>query len=162
FLHVANVGDCRAVICRGGAAVELTRDHKPTRADEAARVEAAGGYISRGRLNGVLGVTRSFGDLQFKLAPAEGRAAWVAQQLTARPEITSVAVTSADAFLLLACDGVWDVMTSQQAVNYVQRRLLAHRDVQRASRELCQKAIALGSGDNCSCVLACLNQARGR
>lgn len=67
FLHVANVGDCRAVLCRGGKAVAITRDHTPTVPSEAARVEAAGGFVSRGRVNGILGVSRSFGDIHCKV-----------------------------------------------------------------------------------------------
>ncbi|CAM9871826.1 unnamed protein product, partial [Chrysoparadoxa australica] len=139
-LYTANVGDCRAIICRAGVAVELSQDHKPTREDEQARIEAAGGYISRGRLNGLLGVTRAFGDITFK------------------PEIAVTKLVPEDEFFILACDGIWDAMTSQQAVNYVQRRLRAHHDVQRASRELVYKAIELKSIDNCSCVVVCLNQ----
>lgn len=67
FLHVANVGDCRAVLCRAGKAVVLTRDHTPSVPSEAARVEAAGGFVSRCRVNGILGVSRSFGDIHCKV-----------------------------------------------------------------------------------------------
>lgn len=70
FLHVANVGDCRAVLCRGGNAVVLTTDHTPSVPSEAARVEAAGGFVSRGRVNGILGVSRSFGDIHCKVRMA--------------------------------------------------------------------------------------------
>lgn len=71
-LHVANVGDCRAVLCRAGEAVQLTVDHTPAVASEAARVETAGGFVSRGRVNGILGVTRSFGDIHCKVSGSEG------------------------------------------------------------------------------------------
>lgn len=67
LLHVANVGDCRAVLCRGGDAVVITSDHTPSVPSEAARVEAAGGFVSRGRVNGILGVSRSFGDIHCKV-----------------------------------------------------------------------------------------------
>lgn len=67
FVHVANVGDCRAVLCRGGNAVVITTDHTPSVPSEAARVEAAGGFVSRGRVNGILGVSRSFGDIHCKV-----------------------------------------------------------------------------------------------
>lgn len=72
FLHVANVGDCRAVLCRGGEAVVITTDHTPSVPSEAARVEAAGGFVSRGRVNGILGVSRSFGDIHCKVRVARG------------------------------------------------------------------------------------------
>lgn len=67
YLHVANVGDCRAVLCRAGKAVALTQDHTPAVASEVARIEAAGGFVSRCRVNGILGVSRSFGDIHCKV-----------------------------------------------------------------------------------------------
>ncbi|CAM9201076.1 unnamed protein product, partial [Ectocarpus fasciculatus] len=158
FLHVANVGDCRAVLCRGGSAVAITRDHTPSVPSEAARVEAAGGFVSRGRVNGILGVSRSFGDIHCKVyPPREGDGLWDEQQIVSRPEVHSIQLTEADSFLILACDGVWDVLSNQEAVSYVHRRLLTHRDVQRAAVELIDKAL-ITSGDNCSCVVICLNQ----
>ncbi|CAN0422994.1 unnamed protein product, partial [Discosporangium mesarthrocarpum] len=103
------------------------------------------GFISRNRLNGILAVTRAFGDINFKKHPAvmQGEL-WEKQQLISKPEITSVGtcipvwieVLEYDSFLILACDGIWDVITSQQAVSFVQRRLMAHSDVQRVSREV--------------------------
>lgn len=66
-LHVANVGDCRAVLCRRGKSIAMTRDHTPSMPTEAARIEAAGGFVSRGRVNGILGVSRSFGDIHCKV-----------------------------------------------------------------------------------------------
>lgn len=67
FLHVASVGDCRAVLCRAGRAVVLTNDHTPSVPSERRRVEAAGGFVARDRVNGVLGVSRAFGDMLYKV-----------------------------------------------------------------------------------------------
>ncbi|KAG5186290.1 phosphatase 2C-like domain-containing protein [Tribonema minus] len=108
----------------------------------------------------MLGVTRAFGDISFKTypPPAGGHLWGPNQHLIARPETTKVEVLPQDSFLILACDGIWDVMTSQQAVDFVQRRMLSHCDVQRASRELARKAVDLYSNDNCSCIVVCLNQ----
>jgi protein phosphatase 1L len=44
-LLVANVGDSRAVICRGGNAIAVSRDHKPDQSDERQRIEDAGGFV---------------------------------------------------------------------------------------------------------------------
>ena len=59
--------------------------------------------------------------------------------MISQPEVHSIELTAADNFLILACDGVWDVLSNQEAVSYVHRRLLTHRDVQRAAVELIDK-----------------------
>jgi protein phosphatase PTC1 len=72
YVYTANVGDARAVLCHAGVAVRLSHDHKATDACEMARVEAAGGFVIRKRVMGVLAVGRSFGDYVLKkFVPAE-------------------------------------------------------------------------------------------
>lgn len=66
YVYTANCGDARAVLCHAGAAVRLSRDHKATDAAEKARVEAAGGFVVRKRVMGVLAVARAFGDFVLK------------------------------------------------------------------------------------------------
>ncbi|KAL6530794.1 putative protein phosphatase 2C 59 [Orobanche gracilis] len=68
-LLVANVGDSRAVICRGGNAIAVSRDHKPDQTDERQRIEDAGGFVmwaGTWRVGGVLAVSRAFGDRLLK------------------------------------------------------------------------------------------------
>ncbi|KAF0685155.1 Aste57867_22926 [Aphanomyces stellatus] len=86
MLHVANVGDCRGVLCRAGDAMDLTVDHKANNPLEKARIEAAGGFVHNGRLDGILAISRAFGDFAHK---SDGH-------LIAEPEIASVAVEAAD------------------------------------------------------------------
>lgn len=72
YVYTANVGDARAVLCHAGVAVRLSKDHKATDAAERARIEAAGGFVIRKRVMGVLAVARSFGDFVLKkFVPAE-------------------------------------------------------------------------------------------
>lgn len=114
-LHCANTGDSRAVLSRGGRAVRLSVDHKPDLPEERKRIEALGGYVSRGkppRVNGIIAVSRALGDHKLK-QPA---------LVSATPRCASVELSADDDLLILACDGVWDVMTDQEALDIVRTR----------------------------------------
>ncbi|XP_030444606.2 probable protein phosphatase 2C 75 [Syzygium oleosum] len=103
---VANCGDSRAVLCRGGKVVPLSRDHKPDRPDELARIEAAGGrviYENGARVEGILAMSRAIGDKYLKPV------------VTSEPEITFTARQAEDDCLILASDGLWDVLSSELA-----------------------------------------------
>lgn len=65
-LYIGHIGDSRVVICREGQAIELTSDHHPSVQDESFRIQLAGGWVANGRLNGILGVSRSIGDVEYK------------------------------------------------------------------------------------------------
>lgn len=124
-LVVANAGDSRAVLCRGGVAVALSEDHKPNQAREKARIEAAGGYVENStpgqyRVNGNLNLSRALGDLEYKkdpkLKPEE-------QIIAATPDVTFFDRTADDEFVVICCDGVWDVKTNQEVVDFVRKGL---------------------------------------
>jgi len=123
---VANIGDSRAVLCRGGKAIALTRDHKPTCPDEIARIVQAGGFVSMGRTNGQLAVSRSLGDYTFKVDEIYANDGFSrrykrmdAPIVSAQPEITVVDFDSEDDFLIVACDGLFDVMSNDDVVKFV-------------------------------------------
>ena len=129
-LVCGNIGDSRAVIGRkhkerGWEAIELTNDHKPTREDEAKRVTLAGGVVRQYRMpngdpvgplrvwssqkdNPGLAMTRSVGDLAAKK-----------YGLCSEPEISSRKLSKRDKFLIMATDGIWEFITSQEAVEIV-------------------------------------------
>jgi len=176
-LFAANVGDSRVVLCRGGGqCVELTSDHKPSRPDEAARVRAAGGFILHKRVMGELAITRAFGDKSFKMgikAMLEEEAdntsgsaineAEIAKDLTAplvssEPEIASMVLSHNDEFLLLACDGLFDVFRSQDAIALARQELIAHRgEPAEVARILSDQAIRVRrSRDNVSILIVVL------
>lgn len=171
-LFACNVGDSRVVLCRnGGQCVELTSDHKPSRPDEAARVRAAGGFILHKRVMGELAITRAFGDKSFKMgikAMLEEEAddmsesngdkdltALTAPLVTAEPEIASLVLSHNDEFLLLACDGLFDVFRSQDAVALVRQELIARRgEPAEVARILSDQAIHVRrSRDNVSILI---------
>nr|CAD2182512.1 unnamed protein product [Meloidogyne enterolobii] len=119
---VANVGDTRSVLCRSKKALDLSSDHKPEDDLEKERIVAAGGNVSSdGRVNGGLNLSRAFGDHFYK---QESKLPLSSQQIIALPDIT---VTQRDfendEFLVVACDGIWNSLTSQQVCDFILERI---------------------------------------
>ncbi|XP_019056505.1 PREDICTED: protein phosphatase 2C 3-like [Tarenaya hassleriana] len=103
---VANCGDSRAVLCRNGKPVPLSTDHKPDRPDELDRIQAAGGrviYWDGPRVLGVLATSRAIGDNYLK------------PYVICEPEVTITDRTDDDECLILASDGLWDVVSNETA-----------------------------------------------
>ena len=112
ILHTANVGDTRAILIQGTdhIAKRLTIDHKPSLPEETARIEQAGGKVIDNRVNRVLAVSRALGDHMLKHNDL----------VSPIPYCTSLILhPKNDKFLLLACDGVWDVLDDQKVANFV-------------------------------------------
>ncbi|KAF2304798.1 hypothetical protein P3X46_015008 [Hevea brasiliensis] len=151
LLMVANAGDCRAVLCRKGEAIDMSQDHRPVHPSERRRVEELGGYIDDGYLNGVLSVSRALGDWDMKIprgAPSP---------LTAEPEFQQVVLTEDDEFLIIGCDGIWDVMSSQHAVSLVRRGLRRHDDPEQCARDLVMEALRRNTFDNLTVIVVCFS-----
>ena len=150
-LHVAWAGDCRAVLCRAGGAVALTRDHSVASCDEeVTRVVAAGGWVEGGRLGGFLEVARALGDLDSATASKP-------LGLSGEPELRSEALTPEDEFVLLGSDGLWGVISSEDAVRIAREELLAYGDAGMASEKLVEVALKRHADDNISAMVVCLN-----
>ncbi|QCE13791.1 protein phosphatase [Vigna unguiculata] len=153
-LLVANVGDCRAVLSRHGRAIEMSKDHRPNCVNERTRVESLGGFIDDGYLNGQLGITRAMGDWHLEgmkgTSEKEG-------PLSAEPELKLMTLTKEDEFLIIASDGIWDVFSSQNAVDFARRRLQEHNDEKLCCKEIVQEAIKRESTDNLTVVMVCFN-----
>ena len=127
-LFVANAGDSRAVLCRkDGVVVPLSEDHKPNLEREKKRIYSSGGYVSSGRVNGCLALSRGFGDFQYK---NNGSIPPKAQAVTCDPDITVIELEKEHEFLIIACDGIWDCMSSEEACKYIQDKL---RDLKQKS-----------------------------
>ena len=151
---VANAGDCRAVLCRRGKAVEMSRDHKPACIRERKRIEASGGYVYDGYLNGQLNVARAIGDWHMEgLKDRDGGSG----PLTAEPEVMQRRLTEEDEFLIIGCDGIWDVFRSQNAVDFARRKLQEHNDPAICCKELVDEAMKRKSSDNVSVVVVCFD-----
>ena len=111
----ANAGDSRTVLAKAGQAKDLSVDHKPDDPEERSRIQNAGGFVEDGRVNGMLALSRALGDFEYKgnsiFKPKD-------QVVSAFPDVSISPITSDTQFVLLACDGIWDVKTSQEAITY--------------------------------------------
>lgn len=142
-LIIANVGDSRAILNTGE---RLTVDHKPR--NEIERIMShKGGYIEGedgGRINGTIAVSRSLGD--FFMHP------WVSYE----PYVKSINLTEKEEYLILACDGVWDEVSDEKAIEIVDP-LIKEGEIELAAIKLRDTAYALGSDDNISVVIVKFN-----
>lgn len=148
---IANAGDCRAVMGKQGRAIELSKDHKPNSNFERLRIEKLGGVVYDGYLNGQLSVARALGDWHMK--GPKGSSC----PLSAEPELQEAILSEEDEFLILGCDGLWDVMSSQCAVTMVREELMLHNDPERCSRELVREALKRNSCDNLTVIVVCFS-----
>ena len=159
-------------------AIALSRDHKAGEiASETERVERAGAKIVNGELrlpcstNAYVGFTRAYGDftyvlfefvkhwaqhqvLKIHLPPTHRYKTDECPALIAEPEVKLTRRNpDSDLFLVLACDGVWDVMTNQQCVNFVHRALKSTSDLNELCSKLIFRCLEKGSTDNMSCII---------
>jgi len=143
-LIIANAGDQRAVLSRASCTVQITTDHKPDEPGEKFRIYNAGGFVNeQKRVNGILALSRSLGDADLQ------------PYVTFEPEVFFVELKEDDRFLILACDGLWDVMSNTKAVEIVDK----YRDPVRAAAALRDYAFLLGSTDNISVIVYRLDDA---
>jgi len=145
-LYTANAGDGRIVLCQSGRAVRLSYDHKASDKKEQKRIVEAGGFVAHDRVAGVLAVSRALGDEELK------------EYVIGRPFTAKVKLTRDSQFLIIACDGLWDVCTDQEACDLV-RDVIAH-DQKAAALKLVDYAMDAGSADNISVLVVYFYQNR--
>jgi len=149
-IYVANAGDSRSVISVKGEVEPLSFDHKPTSETEKERIHGAGGYIEYGRVKGNLALSRALGDFEFKknysLSPEK-------QIITANPDVICHEISEEDEFLIIACDGIWDCLSSQQAVDFVRRQVAEGKNLVEICEMMCDHCLApdtsSGAGIGC-------------
>uniref|UniRef100_A0A1A7XIU0 Remodeling and spacing factor 1 n=1 Tax=Iconisemion striatum TaxID=60296 RepID=A0A1A7XIU0_9TELE len=164
-LIVANAGDSRCVVSEKGKAVDMSYDHKPEDEVELARIKNAGGKVTMdGRVNGGLNLSRAIGDHFYKrnksLPPEE-------QMISAMPDVKVLTLNEDHDFMVIACDGIWNVLSSQEVVDFISERIKPDQDgkVQALSsivEELLEHCLAPdtsgdGTGcDNMTCIIVTL------
>nr|XP_056706406.1 integrin-linked kinase-associated serine/threonine phosphatase 2C [Euleptes europaea] len=164
-LYIANLGDSRAILCRYNeesqkyTALSLSKEHNPTHYDERMRIQKAGGNVREGRVLGVLEVSRSIGDGQYKRFG-----------VISVPDIKRCQLTQNDRFILLACDGLFKVFSPEEAVNFIMSCLedstIPTREAkstldaryEAACNRLANKAVQRGSADNVTVVVVRVEQ----
>jgi serine/threonine protein phosphatase PrpC len=132
-IYTANVGDSRVILIENGRARRLTFDHRATVPSEKRAILGRGGTVFLGRVNGVLMLSRAIGDAE------------LARYISCDPYMTSNPLKDG-LKLIIACDGVWDVMTDQMAADTYGRC----RDPIEAARVIKADALKMGSTDNIS------------
>lgn len=150
-----NIGDSRAILGGGPRVYELSKDHKPSDASEQDRIVRSGGFITPPhytdgvhRVMGRLSLSRAIGDWQMR--------PWV----SGVPEVTLHPRTRLDKFVLLATDGVWDVMTSQEVAGMIQRDLATGKHPKSALHHVLSECRKRGSGDNITLLLLDIGKQR--
>lgn len=151
---VFNVGDSRILLGKADKTVfPLTADHKPQNLEEAQRIRRAKGFVSQGRVDGTLAVSRAIGDKEFKcnaeLGPTE-------QKVISLPDWTSVKIdTPTSDFLFLCCDGLFERMTNEEVIGFVREQLDQDPSADPANviSRLIDHSLQKGSQDNMTGVL---------
>ncbi|TNN68402.1 Protein phosphatase 1B [Liparis tanakae] len=153
-LYFINCGDSRAVLCRDAKVGFSTQDHKPCNPREKERIQNAGGSVMIQRVNGSLAVSRALGDYDYKCVDGKGP---TEQLVSPEPEVYVLErAPEGDEFVVLACDGIWDVMSNEELCEFVRSRLLVCDDLEKVCNSVVDTCLHKGSRDNMSVVLVCL------
>ncbi|ESO00112.1 hypothetical protein HELRODRAFT_185799 [Helobdella robusta] len=149
-IFLANCGDSRAVLSRGGRLAIATQDHKPASPAEKERIINAGGSVMIQRVNGSLAVSRALGDFEYKNVQGKGECE---QLVSPEPDVFVKERTDDDEFLILACDGIWDVMSNEELCDFVRSRLRLTNDLEAVCNSVIDTCLSKGSRDNMSIIL---------
>merc|ERR1711976_600190 len=151
YLIIANCGDSRGVCCTEGKPVLATQDHKPSNEPEKERIQNAGGSVMIQRVNGSLAVSRALGDFEYKNVEGKGP---TEQLVSPEPEFYMKRRESdKDEFLVLACDGVWDVMTNEDICSFISARMRVTDNLEQIANEVIDTCLHKGSRDNMSIII---------
>lgn len=157
-IYCGNVGDSRSIASVRGRVQNLSYDHKPNNELEAKRIVAAGGWVEFNRVNGNLALSRALGDFVFK--KNEDKKA-EDQIVTAYPDVHVRELTADHEFIVLACDGIWDVLSNEEVLEFVRSRIAQQISPEIICEQLMTRCLApdcqmggLGC-DNMTVVLVC-------
>lgn len=153
YIDIVNLGDSRCVISKNNIAHVITKDHKPNWPDEKKRLQQMGGEIYYDGVDwriGALSVSRSFGDIDSK------------PYISVKPDIFRYKLTHKDQLMIIACDGLWDVLDNQEAINFVISQcydMEGNRINKKINiaRMLAELALQKGTSDNVTVIVVFFN-----
>lgn len=157
--YYANCGDSRSVLLRHGEAIPMSTDHKPELPNEFKRIRRAGSIIKEGRINGILNLSRSIGDLQFKRGRTESEYA-----VSCVPDVLNENINPLDDFIIIGCDGIWECISNEQIANFIYSRFRnGQNNMEKILEELLQRNVAIDSDselgcDNMTCMIIMLKK----
>mmetsp|Transcript_14587 Transcript_14587/g.14697 ORF Transcript_14587/g.14697 Transcript_14587/m.14697 type:complete len:301 (+) Transcript_14587:354-1256(+) len=152
YIICANAGDSRCILGSLSVTLSMSNDHKPTNFKEKNRIVEAGGCVQNNRVDGNLAVSRALGDFFSKERedlPARS------QKVSCIPEIIFHKRTDGDEVIILACDGLWDVMTSNEVLKFVRKKIFKKGilDPRILCEELIDNSLRRGTQDNVSVIV---------
>lgn len=156
YVIFSNCGDSRGVLSsklEGGVSKPalFTLDHKPSNPPERERIQNAGGNVMIQRVNGSLAVSRALGDFEYKNVDGKGP---TEQLVSPEPEFyVKSRDKDNDEFLVLACDGVWDVMTNEDICSFISDRMKVTDDLEAIANQVIDTCLHKGSRDNMSIII---------
>ena len=159
-IYTANLGDSRAVACVSGHSLPLSFDHKPHINTERDRIIKAGAWVKNDRVKGTLAVSRSFGDFSLKCIP---NVRLELQPVSNFPDISIKEVSPDIEFIIMACDGIWDVKSNKEVIDFVRYQIGEGVSPDLVLKNLFLECIAKDvksqyGFDNMSAVLICFLQ----
>lgn len=160
-MKLLNCGDSRGVVIRSpdedpdlSPVLLESVDHKPCNPAERSRIEAAGGWVSEnGRVNGLLAMSRCLGDSELK---SDSNRLASEQKVSCVPDVSELRDVSPGTIVVLACDGLWDVMGADDVAAFVQSylRMFPEGDLGEIASLLVLKSLAEGSLDNVTVMIS--------
>ncbi|XP_063719102.1 probable protein phosphatase 2C T23F11.1 isoform X2 [Symsagittifera roscoffensis] len=161
-LYCMNVGDSRAIASIKGLPLSLSYDHKPNNIGEQTRIVKAGGFVELNRVNGNLALSRALGDFSFKRNLKKQQDE---QIVSALPDVTVHDINTDLEFVVVACDGIWDVLSNVEVVEFCRQRIANQMEPTKVCEELISRCLATecnqgGLGcDNMTVILICFTHA---
>jgi len=146
--YCANAGDSRCILWSNKKVIALSEDHKPDNEIEKTRITKAGGFIIEGRVNGNLNLSRALGDLEYKknanLKPAE-------QLISPMPDVVKRAIKPEDAFLVMGCDGIWEILTQEEICQIAENGLVKASKITEVAEEILDRGLATDTSQGIGC-----------